>query len=136
MIAIFTTTLTLAVSAFTTRKAYAAAFVIGLYFISAIIAGIVAECDPVDLPYKGSPGYETAREECEPRMGEAGEWLSLIDIRQVPGHVSDLIMNDESKSQVARQVRKLPAVVPILWYLAMTIGPGYVLWQRYRRLRV
>lgn len=136
VIAVFTTTLPLAVSAFTTRKAYAAAFVIGLFFISAVIAGILTECDPMDLPSERSPGYETALEECEPRTGEVGKWLALIGIGQVPGHVSDLIMDDESKSQVARQVRKLPTGIPVIWYLIMTAGPGYVLWQRYRRLRV
>jgi len=135
VIAVFTTTLPLAVSAFTTRKAYAAAFVIGLYFISAPLASILAQCDPNDIPPSGSIGYERAQEECEPRTGKAGKWLALIDIGQVPGHVSDLIMNDESKSQAARQVRKLPTGIPVLWYLIMTAGPGYLLWQRYRRLR-
>ncbi len=136
VVATFTTTLPLAVSAFTTRKAYAAAFVIGLFFISAVIAGILTECDQSDLPSEESPGYERALEECEPRTGEVGKWLALVDIGQVPGHVSDLIMDNENESQVARQVRKLPTGIPVLWYLIMTAGPGYVLWQRYRRLSV
>ncbi len=62
--------------------------------------------------------------------------MALVDIGQVPSHVSDLIMDDENESQVARQVRKLPTGIPVLWYLIMTAGPGYVLWQRYRRLSV
>ena len=136
VIASFTTTLPLAISAFTTRKAYAASFVIGIFFISAIIAGIMTECDPNDLPSHGSSSYETALEECEPRTGEVGKWLGLIAIGQVPGHVSDLIMDDDSTSQVARQVRKLPTAIPVLWYLIMTAGPGFILCERYRRLRI
>jgi len=126
VIAVFTTTLPLAVSAFTTRKAYAAAFVIGLFFISAIIAGIVTECDPSEMAF----------DDCEPSIGEAGKWFALIEMGQVPDHVSDIIMDDENKSRIARQVRKLPVIVPILWYLIMTAGPGYVLWRRYERLRL
>jgi len=135
-VAAFTTTLPLAVSAFTTRRAYAATFVIGLFFISSAIAGILTQCVQSDLPSEGSPGYERALEECEPQTGEAGKWLALIDIGQVPGHVSDLIMDYKNETQVARQVRKLPTAIPVLWYLIMTAGPGYVLWQRYRRLSV
>jgi len=41
VVAAFTTTLPLAVSAFTTRRAFAASFVIGIYFISAIFAGVL-----------------------------------------------------------------------------------------------
>ncbi|MBT4513161.1 MAG: ABC transporter permease subunit [Chloroflexi bacterium] len=136
VIAIFTTTLPLVVSAFTTRKAYAAAFVIGLFFITAIIAGIVTECDQDELPSRGSPSYERALEECEPQTGEWGKWFGLVSIGEVPGHVSDIIMDDENESPVARQVRKLPTIIPILWYLTMTIGSGYILWRRYRRLTV
>ncbi len=136
VIAIFTTTLPLVVSAFTTRKAYAAAFVIGLFFISAIVAGIMTECDQNELPSRGSPSYERALEECEPQTGEWGKWFGLVSIAEVSSHVTDLIMDDESESPVARQVRTLPSIVPVLWYLIMTIGPGYVLWRRYRRLTV
>ena len=136
VIAAFTTTLPLMISAFTTRKAFAAAFVIGLFFISAIIAGIMTECDPNELPPSGSYRYEEAMEECQPRTGEVGKWLGLFDIGQVPGHVTDLIMDDESESSVARQVRKLPTGIPVLWYLVVTFGLGYVLWLRYRRLGV
>ena len=45
VVALFTTTLPLAVSAFTDRRAYAAAFVIGLSVISAPIAAGLTECD-------------------------------------------------------------------------------------------
>lgn len=136
VVAVFTTTLPLAVSAFASRRAYAAAFVIGLYFISAIIAGIMTECDYADEPPQGSPGHEAFLEECEPRAGEVGKWMGLVDISQVPGHVSDLIMDEENESQVAKQVRKLPTIVPIVWYLLMTAGPGYILVRKYRRLGV
>lgn len=132
IIAAFTTTIPLAVSAFTNRKAFAASFVIGIFFITAIIAGIMTECD---YSYDND-SYEYVSDNgiCEPRTGDVGKWLGLIDIGRVPGHISDLIMDDENEAQVAKQVSQLPAVVPILWYLVMTIGPGLILLHRYRRL--
>ncbi len=132
IIAAYTTTLPLAVSAFTTRKAFAASFVIGLFFITSIIAGIMTECD---YNYD-SQSYErnSSNEICEPRTGEAGKWLGLIDIGRASGHVSDLIMDDENEAQVAKQVSQLPSVVPILWYLIMLAIPGFILVQKYRKL--
>lgn len=134
VIAAFTTTLPLAVSAFTTRKSFAASFVIGLFFITAIIAGIMTECDYSEDYDSKSFDDGSNQQICEPRTGEAGKWLGLIDIGRVSGHVSDLIMDDENESQVAKQVSQLPVVVPILWYLIMTVGPGFILLHRYRRL--
>jgi len=131
IIAAFATTLSLAVSSFTTRKAFAASFLIGLYFISTIIAGIMTECDyEQELEYE----YGATQQECEPRTGEAGKWLGLIDIGKIPGHVSDLIMDDENEAQTAKQVSQLPAIVPIICYLILIVGPGFVTIQRYRGL--
>ena len=45
LVALYTTTLPMAVAAFTTRRAYAATFVIGLSVISAPVAGAMTECD-------------------------------------------------------------------------------------------
>ena len=108
-VAFFTTTIPMAVSAFTTRRAYAAAFVIGLYIISAPVAGVLTG---------------------ETLIGDAAKWYALIDIGQVPIHVSDLIFGEENEAQVPRLVRQLPAVVPVGWYLILTVVPGVViLWR-------
>lgn len=136
VIAAFTTTLPLAASAFTTRRGYATAFVIGLYFISAPLAGILTECKPIDYA-EGEPyQYEISNEDCERQTGEAARWCALIDIGQIPGHVNDHILNDKSESQVAKAARDLPAAIPVLWYLMMTAGPALILWWRYRRLSI
>ncbi len=133
-VAMFTSTLPIAVSAFTNRRAYATAFVIGLYFISAPLAGILSECTN-EYYEEGPPPYKEAVEECEPQAGDAAKWVALLDIGQIPNHISDLIFNDKNDSQIAKQVRKLPTVVPVGWYLLMTAGPGWLLWWRYRRMR-
>lgn len=138
-VALFTTTLPMAVAAFTTRRAYAAAFVIGLYIISAPVAGALTEChqehEMITRP-DGSGEFQPIGE-CEPLTGNAAKWFALIDIGQVPIHVNELIFaEEENESQVAKLVRELPTTVPLGWYLLMTAGPGFVLWWRYRRISV
>ena len=131
VVAVFTTTLPLAVSAFATRRAYAAAFVIGLFIISASVGSILTECHEDD---NGPPRGTSRAEPCEPLTGDGARWAGLVDIGQVPIHVSDMIFGVENTSGLSWQVRKLPDVVPIGWYLLLTAGPGFALWWRYRRM--
>lgn len=131
IIAAFTTTLPLTVSAFTTRKVFAASFVIGLFIITAIIGSIMTQCD---YEQDTESNHRNTEEVCEPLTGDAGKWLGLIDIGRAPSHVSDLIMDDENESQVSKQVRQLPAIISVLWYIIMTILPALLLLQKYRKL--
>ena len=128
LVAMFTTTLPLAVSAFTTRRAYAAAFVIGLFVISAAVGGILTGCHEDDGRHPGG--------QCEPVTGEAARWFGLADIGRVPIHLSDMIFDVENTSNLSSQVDKLPNVVPVGWYLLLTAGPAFALWSRYRRITV
>jgi ABC-2 type transport system permease protein len=136
VVAVFTTTMPLAVSAFTTRRAYAAAFVIGLFIISAAVSSILTECEEhrndESGPRASGPGAET----CEPLTGDAAKWFGLIDMGMIPIHVSDLIFGEENDSQFEDNVpaKDLSAIFPIVWYLLLTAGPGFALLWRYRRL--
>ena len=130
VVAVFTTTLPLAVSAFTTRRAYAATFVIGVFIISVPIAEGVSECEEA-----GRSGLEAERR-CEPRTGEAGKWLALINIPQVPMHVNDLIFDVEAEERTSQAVRELPDMVPVGWYILLLAGAGFALWWRYQRIKL
>jgi ABC-2 type transport system permease protein len=132
VVALFTTTLPMAVSAFTTRRAYAAAFVIGLFLISTAVAGALTEYDE-HITESPEPGGWTVVQG-EPVAGDAAKWFALIDIGSVPIHVNDLIFAEENESELAKLVRELPTGVPIGWYLLLTVGPGFALWWRYRRI--
>ncbi|MCZ6615563.1 MAG: ABC transporter permease subunit [Chloroflexi bacterium] len=137
VVALFTTTIPLAVSAFTTRRAYATAFVIGLYFISFPAAGILTGCDEETDQRRPAPQVEELGSgPCEPITGDAAKWFGLIDLGKVPIHINDLIFNEKSESTVARLVQELPNGVPIGWYLFLTAGPGVVLWWQYRKISV
>ena len=129
VVAAFTTTLPLAVSAFTTRRAYAAAFVIGVFILSIPIAEILTECDEEqELRRRGQP--------CEPSTGEAGKWLALLHVPQVPMHVNDIIFDLEGEDRTKEIVGELPDVIPIAWYLLLIGGPGFALWWRYRKIKL
>ena len=127
LVAIFITTLPLAVSAFTDRRAYAAAFVIGLFIISSAAAGILTECDERRV---------AGTKQCEPLTGDAAKWIGLVDVRRVPTNVNDMIFGVEDEGRRSQLIAELPRIVPIGWYVLVTGGLGLVLWGRYKRLSV
>ena len=148
VVAAFVTTLPLAVAAFTTRRAYAAAFVIAVFILSAPIGEILSECGQqhVAIRIEEQRGHVRSEEQpapvmstertCKPRAGEAGKWFALISIPQIPMHVNDLIFNVDAEDQTNRLVRELPDIVPVAWYLVFLGGPAFALWRRYQEIRI
>ena len=133
LVAIFITTLPLAVAAFTTRRAYAAAFVIGLFIISSAAGDILTSCDDNDGGRRQSP--EGTRQ-CEPVTGDSAKWFGLVPLGRVPTNVNDMVFEVEDEGWRSRQIAELPRIVPIGWYVVLTGGLAFVLWSRYRRLSV
>lgn len=129
VVATFTTTIPLAVSGFTERRAYAAAFVIGLFMLSAPVSAMLALCEE-------DHSRDAGPRPCEPATGDAAKWFALINITQVPTNVNDMIFDGEIENgnSFAALVDELPDTVPIGWYLLLVAGPGFALWWRYRRL--
>lgn len=108
---LFTTTIPLAAAAFTQRRAMAAAFVIGLWFIAAAIGNALSE----------SIG------------GTAGSWLALIDVGASPILINDMVFDQpfDGRAQLAEDI---PKVVLVVWYLALVAIPGALLWSKYRKV--
>ncbi len=136
LVTIFITTLPLAVSAFTTRRAYAAAFVIGLFIISSAAAGILTECDESGGGRRSPEGRGQGTRQCEPLTGDSARWYGLVDIGRVPTYVNDMIFGVEDEGQRSQLIAELPRIVPIGWYVVLTGGMAFVLWSRYKRLSV
>ena len=135
VVALFTTTLPMAVAAFTTRRAYAAAFVIGLFIISAPVSEILTTCDPHEAAESTQQG-EGFVAECEPVTGDAAKWFALIDFAQAPSRVGDMIFSEEPDPDFGSPslIGELPTAITIGWYTLLTAGPGFALWWRYRRI--
>jgi hypothetical protein len=141
VIALFTSLLPLAVSSFTTRRAYATAFVIAVFVVSSSLAGILTASDSNEELGDESSEQSESLEGGEPWTGDAAKWLALLDIGNVPLYVSDLILDvelDEENEDLEGTflVKELPEVVPVLWYLLLTAGLGFALWWRYREMRL
>ncbi len=134
VIAILTTTIPLAAAAFTTRRVYASAFVIGLWLISAATAGILVS--GTEERERTVNGVIVEREN-NSLLGDTdfAPLVALIDIGNAPIHISDMIFDKkDNDNPVMEKVAELPNIVPVLWYVVLVVVPGFLLWNRYRRL--
>ncbi len=128
ILATFTTMIALAAAALTTRRAYAAAIIIGLYIISAPIAGSLG--DPATCNQEPTPGGE-----CIPIAGSATPWIALLDLGQIPSHVNKYVFPDSGDDlPIVASAAELNPVVPVAWYVLLTVGSGALLWRRYQGL--
>ncbi len=110
--ALYATTLSLLTASFTTRRAYAAVFLVGLFAIT--------------TPFTIGLAEEV--------KGTAGQWISMFNVTNIPVHVNDIIFGKLSDITEDAPARLLPASVRVWWFVLWTAGPGALLWARYRRL--
>ncbi len=109
---VYATTLGLLTASFTSRRAYASVFLVGLFVITTpFTIGLASEID-----------------------GVAGQWISMFNLTNIPVHVNDVIFGEVSEVTEDAPARLLPAWVRVSWFGAWTIVPATVLWWRYRRL--
>lgn len=111
-IAAYTTTLAMLVAAFSSRRAYAAVFLVGLFVISTpFTAGLASEIG-----------------------GAVGRWVSMFNLSNIPVHVNDIIFGEVSEITGEAPASELPARILLGWYFLWILVPGGVLWARYRQL--
>ena len=113
VVAVFVTTIPLAVAAFTDRRAYAAGFVIGLFVIATGVANTIVE----------SVSAEWAR------------WVALLDVLSLPGHVVSMIFGEvdpEAGGDVVRHLAEMHGAIPVAWYVLLVAGAAALLLWRYR----
>lgn len=109
---VYVTTLAMLTASFTTRRAYAAVFLVGLFVISApFTIGLAQEL-----------------------KGAAGQWVSMFNLTNIPVHVNDVIFGEVSDLTEEAPARQLGSTMLVAWYFVCTLVPAGVLWSRYRRL--
>jgi ABC-2 type transport system permease protein len=108
----YVTTLALLTASFTSRRAYASVFLVGLVLITA--------------PFTIGLAMEMG--------GTAGKWLSMFNLTNIPLHVNDVIFGEISELTSEAPARLFPAWAKVGWFFAWTTVAGAVLWLRYRRL--
>ena len=112
VMATFVTTLAMLTASFTTRRAYAAIFLVGLVVVSApFTVGLASEIE-----------------------GPVGQWISMFTITNIPVHVNDILFREVSDLTEEAPASELPEWVRVGWWFLWTAGPAALLWHRYRRL--
>jgi ABC-2 type transport system permease protein len=110
--AVYATTLAMLTASFTTRRAYASVFLVGLFVIT--------------TPFTVGLAQEIG--------GAAGQWISMFSLTNIPLHVNDVIFGEASEITEDAPARKFGSAALVSWYVAWTLVPAAVLWWRYRRL--
>jgi ABC-2 type transport system permease protein len=110
--ALYATTLAMLTASFTTRRAYASVFLVGLFVIT--------------TPFTVGLAEEIG--------GTAGQWVSMFNLTNIPVHVNDVIFGDVSEITEDAPARALGPTMLVSWYVAWTLVPAAVLWWRYRRM--
>ncbi len=137
LVALFVTTIPLAVSAFTARRAYAAAFIIAVFVISLPVTGMLTAATSCEGDFSvtiGAGGDQSVQ--CERVTGDFAKWFTLLDVGRAPIHMSDIIFGSESEDDIAEVRKELHDSIPILWYALLVLGPGALLLLRYRRMTI
>lgn len=112
-IAVYVGTLATLVASYTTRRAHAAAFLVGVFVVSTAVVAHVA--DVVSL--------------------EVGRWIALLSVRDVPLLVNDLVFGGEP-TVGAQQASDLSGGVQVAWYFLVVAAGLAGAWWRSRRLSV
>ena len=110
--AAYAVTLALLTASFTTRRAYASVFLVGLFVIT--------------TPFTIGVAHQIG--------GTAGQWISMFNLTNIPVHVNDVIFGEVSNITKEAPARELGPVILVAWYVVWTLVPAGFLWSRYRRL--
>ena len=112
VMAAYATTLAMLTASFTTRRAYASVFLVGLFLISTpFTVGLASEIG-----------------------GKVGQWISMFSLLNIPLHVNDAIFGTVGELTEDAPARTFGSAALIGWYFLWTLVPGGILWSRYRRL--
>jgi hypothetical protein len=108
----YVTSIAMLTASFTSRGAYAAVFLVGLFVISTPFTMGAAE----EIP------------------GAFGQWVSMFALPNIPLYVNDAIFGTVSELTKEAPARELGTRIHVLWYLLWTFLPAGILWNRYRRM--
>jgi ABC-2 type transport system permease protein len=110
--ALYATTLAMLTASFTTRRAYASVFLVGLFVVT--------------TPFTAGLSQEIG--------GSAGGWISMFNLTNIPVHVNDVIFGEPSELTEDAPARIFGSARLVGWWVLWTVGAALWLWRRYRRL--
>ncbi len=159
LIATFISVGPLAVAAFTTRRAYAAAFIIAAWLLlNSISDGLTVEasCTVVTTDASGDenvieesafetgdtfvPDEEIVSRECTRPAGDLAPYVGLLSLSGVTDNINSMVFEIEPSRDNAGPssiaVAELHDAFPVGVYVLWTGIPALLLWHRYRRIRL
>jgi ABC-2 type transport system permease protein len=110
-LALYYATLATAVAAYASRRAYAAAFMVGAFVVSGAVVGSIVDVVALDT----------------------GRWIALLSLPDLPLYVNDLVFPGGATAGNAAG-EDLPAAVQLAWFALVVALAGGLAWRRYRRL--
>ena len=110
VIAMYVSTITAMAAAFAKRRAYAAAFLVGLLILSAAVIGGLTDT----------------------LSDSAGRWVALLSVGDVPLYVNDVIFGEQTSNIEA--AADLSNIVQVGWFVIIVAAAGAIFLGRYRRL--
>ena len=140
LIATFISVGPLAVAAFTTRRAYAAAFIIAAWLLlNAISDGLTfQECTSETVTDDGV--LISSTEECTRPAGGFAPYVGLLHLGGVTDNLNNMVFDVDLEpgegSPSSMAVAELHDAFPIGVYVLWTGIPALLLWHRYRRIRL
>ena len=141
VVAFFISIAPMAVSAFTTRRVYAAAFIVAAWLLSGAVAdGITSfrSCETVEVIENGE--VVESSETCDWEIGPTAPYIGLLHLGIVTDNINVLVFDYEvteqnaGPSQIA--VAELPDAFPIGVYVFWTGLSTLLLWRRYRSVQL
>ena len=137
VVALFISVAPMAVAAFTTRRAYAAAFVIAIWLLSTITVNALTSETCTSETVSSNGTVISSSEECSPLTGDWAPYIGLLDVGSVSDNISAMVFDTEPEGPSMMAVAELDNNAwPIGAYLAFTGIPALLLWNRYRRIRL
>lgn len=108
----YLTSFAMLVASFTSRRAYASVFLVGLFAIT--------------TPFTAGVSQEIG--------GEVGQWIAMFNLTNIPLHVNDAIFNKFTELTEDSPARTLPKALHLAWWALWTGGTAGTLYARYRRV--
>ena len=110
--AAYLTSLALLTASFTSRRAYASVFLVGLFAITTPFTAGVSQ----EMP------------------GALGQWVSMFNLTNIPLHVNDVVFGRTTELTEDAPARQLGSAMLVGWWALTTMLATAGLWARYRRL--
>ncbi|MXY59057.1 MAG: hypothetical protein F4Y96_00770 [Chloroflexi bacterium] len=140
LIATFISVGPLAVAAFTTRRAYAAAFIIAAWLLLNSISDGLTFQECISEEFMQDGGTVSSTTECTRPVGDLAPYIGLLNLGGVTDNLNNMVFDVDLEpgegSPSSMAVAELHDAFPIGVYVLWTGIPALLLCHRYRRIRL